>query len=40
VERLAQELTAAYNNEGTAVKKKEEVHRIADANRAFAHFRW
>ena len=40
VERLAQELTAAYNNEGTAVKKKEEVQRIADANRAFAHFRW
>ena len=39
-ERLAQELTAAYNNEGAAVKKKEEVHRIADANRAFAHFRW
>ena len=40
VERLAQELTAAYNNEGAAVKKKEEVHRIAEANRAFAHFRW
>jgi small subunit ribosomal protein S7 len=40
MERLAQELTAAYNNEGAAVKKKEEVHRIAEANRAFAHFRW
>lgn len=39
-ERLAQEFIAAYNNEGAAVKKKEEVHRIAEANRAFAHFRW
>jgi len=38
--RLAQELISAYNNEGAAVKKKEEIHRIADANRAFAHFRW
>lgn len=40
VDRLAEELTAAYNGEGGAVKKKEEVHRIAEANRAFAHFRW
>jgi len=39
-ERLAEELTSAYNNEGAAVKKKEEVHRMAEANRAFAHFRW
>jgi small subunit ribosomal protein S7 len=39
-ERLAQEFMAAYNNEGAAVKKKEEMHRIAEANRAFAHFRW
>ena len=38
--RLAQELISAYNNEGAAVKKKEEIHRIAEANRAFAHFRW
>jgi len=39
-ERLAEELTLAYNSEGAAVKKKEEVHRMAEANRAFAHFRW
>lgn len=39
-ERLAEELTAAYNNEGGAVKRKEEAHRLAEANRAFAHFRW
>lgn len=39
-DRLADEFIAAYNNEGAAVKKKEEVHRIAEANRAFAHFRW
>ena len=37
-EKLAQELTAASNNEGDAVKKKMDVHRMADANRAFAHF--
>jgi small subunit ribosomal protein S7 len=39
-ERLGEELVAAYNGEGAAVKKKEEMHRIAEANRAFAHFRW
>ncbi|OGC59590.1 30S ribosomal protein S7 [candidate division WWE3 bacterium RIFCSPLOWO2_01_FULL_53_14] len=39
-EKLAQEFIAAYNNEGAAVKKKEDVHRMAEANRAFAHFRW
>ncbi len=37
-EKLAAELTAAANNEGDAVKKKMDVHRMADANRAFAHF--
>ncbi len=37
---LAEELTAAYNSEGVAVKKKEDTHRMAEANRAFAHFRW
>jgi small subunit ribosomal protein S7 len=36
--RLAEELMAAYKNEGDAIKKKMEVHRIAEANRAFAHF--
>ena len=39
-EKLADELTAAYNREGTAYKKKEDTHRMADANRAFAHFAW
>lgn len=37
---LARELTAAANNEGTAVKKREDVHKMAEANRAFAHFAW
>lgn len=39
-EKLADELLAASNNEGNAVKKKEDVHRMAEANKAFAHFRW
>jgi small subunit ribosomal protein S7 len=39
-EKLATELMAAANNEGSAVKKKEDVHRMAEANKAFAHFRW
>lgn len=39
-DRLTEELVAAYNNEGAAVKRKEEMRRIAEANRAFAHFRW
>lgn len=38
--KLAQELINAYNNTGEAVKKKEETHRVAEANRAFAHFAW
>ena len=37
-EKLAEELIAASNNEGAAVKKKTDMHRMADANRAFAHF--
>jgi small subunit ribosomal protein S7 len=37
-ERLADELIGAYKNEGEAVKKRENVHRMAEANRAFAHF--
>jgi len=36
--RLAEELIAAYNNEGEAVKKRENVHKMAEANKAFAHF--
>jgi small subunit ribosomal protein S7 len=39
-ERLASELMDAYNNTGNAVKKKEDTHRMAEANRAFAHYRW
>jgi len=39
-ERFASEIIDAYNNTGGAVKKKEEMHRMAEANRAFAHYRW
>ena len=39
-EKLAAEVMAAYNNEGGAFKKKEDTHRMAEANKAFAHFRW
>jgi small subunit ribosomal protein S7 len=39
-EKLATELLAAYNREGTAMTKRENVHRMADANKAFAHFAW
>ena len=37
-DRIAQELMDAYNNTGTAVRKREDTHKMADANRAFAHF--
>lgn len=37
-DRIAAELMDAYNNQGTAVKKREDTHRMAEANRAFAHF--
>ena len=39
-ERLAAELTAASRNEGNAIKRREDTHRMAEANRAFAHYRW
>ncbi|MEN9551884.1 MAG: hypothetical protein RI935_261 [Candidatus Parcubacteria bacterium] len=39
-DKLADELIAAANNEGTAVKKKDDTHRMAEANKAFAHFAW
>jgi small subunit ribosomal protein S7 len=39
-ERLATEFLNAYKNEGTSVKKKEDTHKMAEANKAFAHFRW
>jgi small subunit ribosomal protein S7 len=38
--KLAEELMAAYNKEGSAYTKRENVHRMADANKAFAHFAW
>lgn len=38
--KLAQELMAAANNEGNAIKKKNDTHRMAEANKAFAHFAW
>jgi len=39
-EKLAEEIMSAYKREGTAVTKRDNVHRMADANKAFAHFAW
>ena len=39
-EKLTGEIVDAYNNAGGAIKKKEDVHRMAEANKAFAHYRW
>ncbi|OGS22191.1 MAG: 30S ribosomal protein S7 [Elusimicrobia bacterium RIFOXYA2_FULL_39_19] len=39
-QKLADELISAYKKEGAAVKKKEDTHKMADANKAFAHYRW
>jgi len=39
-EKLAGEFMAAANNEGASIKKKEDTHKMAEANKAFAHFRW
>ncbi len=39
-EKLAEEFIAASKNEGSAIKKKQDTHRMAEANRAFAHFQW
>jgi small subunit ribosomal protein S7 len=39
-QRLAAEIMATANNEGSTVKKKEDTHRMAEANKAFAHFKW
>ncbi|HQK80901.1 MAG TPA: 30S ribosomal protein S7 [Thermotogota bacterium] len=38
--RLSEEILAAYENTGNAVKKREDTHKMAEANRAFAHFKW
>jgi small subunit ribosomal protein S7 len=40
IDKLTAEIIDAYNNEGGAVKKKTETHKMAEANKAFAHFRW
>ncbi|MCG6915698.1 30S ribosomal protein S7 [bacterium BMS3Abin03] len=39
-QKIAMELIAASNNEGSAIKKKEDTHKMAEANKAFAHFKW
>jgi small subunit ribosomal protein S7 len=39
-QRLVNEMMDALNNTGGAIKKREETHKMAEANRAFAHFRW
>ncbi|MCX5702545.1 MAG: 30S ribosomal protein S7 [Candidatus Omnitrophica bacterium] len=39
-EKIAEELISAYKGEGSAIKKKDDTHKMADANKAFAHFRW
>jgi small subunit ribosomal protein S7 len=39
-DRLANEFISAFNNEGASIKKKDDTHRMAEANKAFAHFRW
>ncbi len=38
--KLAEEIISAYKNEGAVIKKKEDTHKMAEANRAFAHFKW
>jgi small subunit ribosomal protein S7 len=40
IEKLAEEIMEAYKGEGAAVKKKDETHKMAEANKAFAHYRW
>ncbi|MGE5197299.1 MAG: 30S ribosomal protein S7 [Deltaproteobacteria bacterium] len=39
-EKLAEEIMAAYKGEGSAIKKRDDTHKMAEANKAFAHFRW
>ena len=40
LEKLADELIAAYKGEGSAIKKRDDMHKMAEANKAYAHFRW
>ena len=39
-EKLAAELLDAFNNTGTTIKRREDTHRMAEANKAFSHYRW
>ena len=39
-ERVANEILDAFNNKGNAVKKREDTHKMAESNKAFAHYRW
>jgi small subunit ribosomal protein S7 len=39
-DKLAEEIIAAYKNEGAAIKKRDDTHKMAESNKAFAHFRW
>jgi small subunit ribosomal protein S7 len=40
VDKLAEEIISAYKGEGSAIKKRDDTHKMADSNKAFAHFRW
>lgn len=40
IEKLANELNDCFNNQGTTIKKKDDTHRMAEANKAFAHYKW
>jgi len=39
-EKLADEIVAAYKGEGSAIKKRDDTHKMAESNKAYAHFRW
>jgi small subunit ribosomal protein S7 len=39
-DKLADEIIAAYKGEGSAIKKRDDTHKMAESNKAFAHFRW
>ena len=39
-EKLADEIIAAYKGEGSAIKKRDDTHKMAESNKAYAHFRW
>jgi small subunit ribosomal protein S7 len=39
-QKLAEEIISAYKGEGSAIKKRDDTHKMAESNKAFAHFRW